>query len=124
LNDFKQKRINVLVATDLAARGIDIEKLALVVNYDLPRSAGDYIHRIGRTARAQETGTVISFIGHEDKAHFALIERRAQMRLTRESVVGFELTGEALPAVKDKSSVKGLRMSKKDKARAAAKKEV
>jgi superfamily II DNA/RNA helicase len=120
LNDFKQKKINVLVATDLAARGIDIDKLAYVVNYDLPRSPGDYIHRIGRTARAGESGTAISFIGHEDKAHFILIEKRVRMRNTRESVKGFELTGEALAEVKGKSPVKGLRMSKKDKARAAA----
>jgi superfamily II DNA/RNA helicase len=125
LNDFMQKKINVLVATDLAARGLDIDKLALVVNYDLPRSAGDYIHRIGRTARAQQTGTVISFIGHEDKAHFALIEKRVRIRLPRESVAGFELTGEAVAVAKGKAPVKGLRMSKKDKARAAAiKKEV
>ncbi|MBF0571780.1 MAG: DEAD/DEAH box helicase [Candidatus Omnitrophica bacterium] len=120
LNDFKQKKVNVLVATDLAARGIDIDKLAYVVNYDLPRSPGDYIHRIGRTARVQETGTAISFIGHEDKTHFALIEKRVQMRLQRESVKGFELAGEACPQVKGKAPVKGLRMSKKDKARAAA----
>ena len=123
LNDFKQKKINVLVATDLAARGIDIDKLAYVVNYDLPRSPGDYIHRIGRTARAKETGTAISFIGHEDKTHFTLIERRVRIRLQRESIKGFELTGEALPELKGKAPVKGLRMSKKDKARAAAAKE-
>jgi superfamily II DNA/RNA helicase len=120
LNDFKQKKVNVLVATDLAARGIDIDKLAFVVNYDLPRSPGDYIHRIGRTARAQATGTAISFIGHEDKAHFILIEKRIRIRLPRESVHGFELTGEPLPEVKGKAPIKGLRMSKKDKARAAA----
>ena len=123
LNDFKQKKINVLVATDLAARGIDIDKLAYVVNYDLPRSPGDYIHRIGRTARAGETGEAISFIGHEDKAHFTLIEKRVRMRNKRESVKGFELTGEAIVEVKGKSPVKGLRMSKKDKVRAAVKKE-
>lgn len=123
LQNFKDKKINVLVATDLAARGIDIDKLAYVVNYDLPRSSEDYIHRIGRTARAGRTGTAVSFIGHEDRAHFELIEKRIRMRIPRESVNGFELTGEALPVLKGQAPVKGLRMSKKDKARAAAKKE-
>jgi superfamily II DNA/RNA helicase len=123
LSNFKSKNIQVLVATDLAARGIDIDKLAYVVNYDLPRSSGDYIHRIGRTARAGQPGTALSFIGHEDRAHFELIEKRIRMRLARESVNGFELTGEVLPKLKGPAPVKGLRMSKKDKARAAAKKE-
>ncbi len=120
LSDFKNKKIPVLVATDLAARGLDIDKLSYVVNYDLPRSSDNYIHRIGRTARAGEAGTAITFIGHEDRAHFALIEKRMRMRLQRESIKGFELTGEPLPDVKGKAPVKGLRMSKKDKARAAA----
>jgi ATP-dependent RNA helicase RhlE len=120
LSDFKNKKINVLVATDLAGRGIDIDKLEVVVNYDLPRSPDDYIHRIGRTARAGATGTAVTFVGHEDQAHFTLIERRMRIRLQRESIQGFELTGEPLPEVKGKAPVKGLRMSKKDKARAAA----
>lgn len=120
LGDFKQKRMRVLVATDLAARGIDIDQLSYVVNYDLPRSPEDYIHRIGRTARAGETGIAVSFIGHEDRDHFALIEKRTRMRLPRESVEGFELTGKPLPKVKGLAPVKGVRMSKKDKARAAA----
>ncbi len=120
LNDFKNKRINVLVATDLAARGLDIDKLPYVVNYDLPRSADGYIHRIGRTARAGEPGTAITFIGHEDRAHFQWIEKRTRMRLQRESIKGFELTGVPLFESKGKAPVKGLRMSKKDKARAAA----
>ncbi|MCK5580713.1 MAG: DEAD/DEAH box helicase [Candidatus Omnitrophica bacterium] len=123
LADFKKKRIDVLVATDLAARGIDIDKLPFVVNYDLPRSADVYIHRIGRTARAGESGTAVTFIGHEDQAHFALIEKRTRTRLKRESIEGFELTGEPLSKGKGQPPVKGLRMSKKDKARAAAKKE-
>lgn len=123
LNDFKNKKIEVLVATDLAARGIDISKLPYVVNYDLPRSPEDYIHRVGRTARAGESGTAVTFIGHEDKAHFSLIEKRTRMRLKRESIEGFKLTGEKLPKEKGKAPVKGVRMSKKDKARAQARKE-
>lgn len=120
LSDFKKKKIQVLVATDLAARGIDIHQLDCVVNYDLPRSPEDYIHRIGRTARAGTSGIAVTFVGHEDQAHFDLIEKRARMRLPRESVKGFELTGDPLPEVKGKAPVKGARMSKKDKARAAA----
>ncbi|MEI8011175.1 MAG: DEAD/DEAH box helicase [Candidatus Omnitrophota bacterium] len=118
LGGFKARKFKVLVATDLAARGLNINKLPYVVNYDLPRSPDDYIHRIGRTARAGEKGVAISFIGHEDEAHFKLIEKRTHIRLPRESIVGFELTGEALPAVKGPAPVKGHRMSKKDKLRA------
>ncbi|MDP8265831.1 MAG: DEAD/DEAH box helicase [Candidatus Aceula meridiana] len=112
LAGFKKKNINVLVATDLAARGIDIDKLPYVVNYDLPRSPNDYIHRIGRTARAGEKGTAVTFVGHEGQAHFKLIERRTGMRLPRESIKGFELTGKPLPKVKGNAPIKGLRMSK------------
>ena len=123
LQDFKNKKFKVLVSTDLAARGIDIHKLPYVVNYDLPRSSDDYIHRLGRTARAGEKGVAISFIGHEDQVHFALIEKKTRLRLPRESVEGFVLTGEPLPKEKGKAPVKGHRMSKKDKARALALKE-
>ena len=123
LNAFKTKAIKVLVATDIIARGIDIDQLPFVLNYDLPRSPNEYIHRVGRTARAGMKGVAVSFIGHEDKDHFKLIEKRIQVRLTRESVKGFELTGEAPVQEKGKAPLKGHRMSKKDKARALAKKE-
>ncbi|MEI6437293.1 MAG: DEAD/DEAH box helicase [Candidatus Omnitrophota bacterium] len=123
LKDFKQKKFKVLLATDLAARGLDIFKLPVVVNYDLPRSADDYIHRIGRTARAGEKGVAVSFVGHEDQAHFALIEKRARVRLPREAIPGFELTGDPLPMAQGLPPVKGRRMSKKDKARALAARE-
>lgn len=121
LQDFKDEYFDVLVATDLAARGIDIPQLGYVVNYDLPRAAADYIHRIGRTARAGESGVAITFIGHADQDHFKLIEKRARISLPRESIEGYELTGEPMPKVKGKAPVKGKRMSKKDKARLAAK---
>lgn len=124
LRDFKNKQFNVLVATDLAARGIDIHQLDCVVNYDLPRSSEDYIHRIGRTARAGAKGVATTFVGHEDQSHFALIEKRMQMCLKRESVKGFELTGKVLPKVKGSAPVKGLRMSKKDKLRAQTAKKI
>jgi ATP-dependent RNA helicase RhlE len=117
LSDFKERRIDFLIATDVAARGIDINKLSLVVNFDLPRSPADYIHRIGRTGRAGEIGRAVSFIGHEDQEHFNLIEKRAQIKLDREEVIGFELTGEALKKVRGLEPVKGKRISKKDKVR-------
>jgi ATP-dependent RNA helicase RhlE len=73
LADFKAKRLQVLVATDVAARGLDIVQLPAVVNYDLPRSPVDYLHRIGRTGRAGETGVAVSFISAATEAHFRLI---------------------------------------------------
>lgn len=117
LSDFKEKRLNFLIATDVAARGIDIQKLHLVINFDLPRSPQDYIHRIGRTGRAGESGLAVTFIGHEEMDHFNLIEKRAQIKLDRTEVPGFELTGVAPEKTQGKLPVKGKRKSKKDKAR-------
>ncbi|MBB5607024.1 MULTISPECIES: DEAD/DEAH box helicase [unclassified Janthinobacterium] len=124
LADFKAGRLQVLVATDVAARGIDIAGLPAVVNYDLPRSAVDYTHRIGRTGRAGESGTAVSFITAEMEAHFRLIENRNDLRIVREVVAGFEPTEKPSPvsAVTDtvNGGVKGARKSKKDKLREAA----
>jgi ATP-dependent RNA helicase RhlE len=143
LADFKAKKWQVVVATDVAARGIDIANLAAVVNYDLPRSSVDYIHRIGRTGRAGESGVAISFVSAENEAHFRLIEKRQGLNLIREQIEGFE-PEIVLPPVKpvvvneDGSSdtnsdvglkspnhpknggIKGKRPSKKDKQRALA----
>jgi ATP-dependent RNA helicase RhlE len=90
LADFKASRIRVLIATDVAARGIDIAQLPAVVNYDLPRSTVDYTHRIGRTGRAGESGVAVSFITISAEAHFRLIEKRHGIRLLREVIAGFE----------------------------------
>ena len=117
LTAFKERKINILFATDIAARGLDIDDIDCVINYDLPRSPADYIHRIGRTARAGKSGTAISFIDHETQAHFKLIEKRSDIKLLRESVKGFELTGEAPKKVKGPAPVKGKKKSKKDKLR-------
>lgn len=76
LTRFKQGKIRVLVATDLASRGLDIEQLPYVVNYELPRSAADYIHRIGRTGRAGVKGVAITLLSEEDEQHMKLIEKR------------------------------------------------
>ncbi len=122
LSQFKQSRWDVVIATDLAARGIDIAQLPVVINYDLPRSPTDYIHRIGRTGRAGESGLAISFVSASTEAHFRLIEKRQGLSLPRERVEGFEPTEVAVPVVDASGTggVKGARPSKKDKLRAAA----
>jgi len=122
LSQFKQSRWDVVIATDLAARGLDIAQLPVVINYDLPRSPTDYIHRIGRTGRAGESGLAISFVSAATEAHFRLIEKRNGLKLPRERVEGFEPV-ETAPPVVDASGtggIKGKRPSKKDKLRAAA----
>ena len=90
LADFKAGRDRVLIATDVAARGIDVVDLAAVVNFDLPRSTVDYVHRIGRTGRAGASGVAVSFVTPPMEAHFRLIEKRNRFRLEREKVRGFE----------------------------------
>jgi ATP-dependent RNA helicase RhlE len=90
LADFKAGRVKVLIATDVAARGIDIVQLPAVVNYDLPRSTTDYVHRIGRTGRAGESGVAVSFVPGDLEAHFRLIEKRQGLRVPREIIAGFE----------------------------------
>lgn len=117
LDMFRASRVHVLVATDLASRGLDIAGLPAVVNYDLPRSPTDYVHRIGRTGRAGETGVAVSFVTPESAAHFAVIEKTHRHRVARERIAGFEPT-QAPVAPPSTGGVKGARMSKKDKLRA------
>ena len=117
---FKAGQLQVLIATDLAGRGIDIDQLPVVVNYDLPRSTEDYTHRIGRTARAGTSGIAINFISADNEAHFRLIEKRQQMRLTREQIVGFEPSTLTPTIIDQRGGIKGKRKSKKDKLREAA----
>ena len=117
LADFKAGRLRVLVATDLGARGIDIAQLPVVVNHDLPRSTVDYVHRIGRTARAGAAGLAVSFVSAATEGHFRLIEKRVGRRMPREQVPGFEPT-ETAPPAPAAGGVKGRRPSKKDKLRA------
>ncbi len=122
LMDFKAKAVQVVVATDVAARGLDIKALPVVVNYDLPRSAVDYTHRIGRTGRAGQSGMAISFVSASTAAHFKLIEKRHAIKLALEQVAGFEPVEVAPVNAADPQGmggVKGKRPSKKDKLRAA-----
>ncbi len=119
LEDFKAKKINVLFATDIAARGLHIDDITCVINFDLPRATADYVHRIGRTGRAGKDGLAISFITNENSEHFKLIEKRCKISLEKEVLEGFEPTGKAPMKQKGAQPVKGKRKSKKDKLREA-----
>ncbi|MFA0568443.1 DEAD/DEAH box helicase [Vibrio gallaecicus] len=120
LEDFKSGEIDVLIATDIAARGLDIEKLPVVINFDLPRSPSDYMHRIGRSGRAGEVGLALSLIDYEDYHHFKVIEKKNKIRLEREQVEGFEVdeeaTKELLEAIKPVAKPAGTGKKKRKKA--------
>lgn len=92
LADFKNGRITVLVATDIAARGIDIDQLPVVINYDLPMVAEDYVHRIGRTGRAGVQGLALSLVCHEESGLLRDIRRLLNQEIAIEEVPGFELS--------------------------------
>jgi ATP-dependent RNA helicase RhlE len=78
---FKNKKLRILIATDLLSRGIDIEFLPFVINYELPRSPKDFVHRIGRTGRAENPGEAITFVTEEDKHHFKIIQKKMKKRV-------------------------------------------
>lgn len=84
LENFKSGKLRILVATDLLSRGVDIDSLPCVINYELPRSPKDYIHRIGRTGRADKPGTAISLISPEERHHFKIIQKKMGKWLTLE----------------------------------------
>ena len=117
LDEFKNGDIKILFSTDIASRGLHIDDVDCVINYDLPRASEDYIHRIGRTARAGKEGTSITFIGLEDFEHFKLIEKRCNLSLKKEQIKDFELTGTPISKQKGEAPIKGKRKSKKDKLR-------
>ena len=113
LRDFKSGKIPILVATDVAARGIDIEQLPCVINYDLPRSPNDYIHRIGRTGRAGESGLAISLISHHEYQHFGVIEKRNDIRLEREQIKGYEADKKVPPPPASSKSKRKANLARK-----------
>jgi len=88
LRQFKNKNLQTLVATDILSRGIDIDSIGLVVNYDVPGDAEDYVHRVGRTARAESTGVALTFISTGDQQKFKRIE----------DLIGYEVKKLPLPA--------------------------
>jgi len=90
LAKFKDKQVQVLVATDIAARGLDISQLPIVINLDLPNVAEDYVHRIGRTGRAEQSGQALSLVSADEIENLYAIERLIQKHINREYESGFE----------------------------------
>ncbi len=124
LAGFKAGEFRVLVATDVAARGIDVEALGHVVNFDIPAVPDDYIHRVGRTARAEATGKAFTLVAPEDEANLGRIERAVRSKLPRVRLEGFayEATPDAPLEVPLGKRIAAIRTKKaEDRARAAAK---
>src|SRR5450432_4871446 len=95
LKDFKSGEVRVLVATDIAARGIDVDGISHVINYDFPMHPEDYVHRIGRTGRANAIGDAISFVTNEDHGELRALERFIGRGLVRKKAEGFNYTASA-----------------------------
>jgi ATP-dependent RNA helicase RhlE len=97
LNDFRDGKTRVLVATDIAARGIDVDGISHVVNFDFPPNHEDYVHRIGRTGRAKAVGEAISFVTREDEEALRALERFTRRSVQRQKAEGFDYHAAALP---------------------------
>jgi len=97
LSDFKEGRVVALVATDIAARGIDIDSLPYVINFELPNVAEDYVHRIGRTGRAGMGGEALSLVCHDERGFLKDIEKLIRKTLERSVIPGFEPSAVAAP---------------------------
>ena len=110
LSKFRTGRARVLVATDVAARGIDVDDISFVVNYEVPATAEDYIHRVGRTARAGRDGAALTLVSPEEESTLAAIERIAGIRLERSKVSGFT-DGRSEEQIKLTSEIGRLRSS-------------
>ena len=95
LDDFKAGKVRILVATDIAARGIDVTALSHVVNFDVPKVPDDYIHRSGRTARAEAVGDAVTFVSPEEEGDFRAIERAVGRRIERVMLPDFDYTARA-----------------------------
>lgn len=114
LKDFKSLKAQVLVATDVAARGIDVNDLPYVVNYDLPAIPNDYVHRIGRTGRAGKEGNAISFFSADDGRHLKAINQLTKLSLRPEVLEGFEPSFDLNKPIKtSRSPSKGKKKSKR-----------
>ncbi len=97
LGEFKDGKLVALVATDIAARGIDIDSLPFVINYEIPNIAEDYVHRIGRTGRAGLEGEALSLVSHDERAFMRDIEKLIKRTLEHEVIAGFEPSAHAAP---------------------------
>ena len=109
---FKSGQIDVLVATDILSRGIDIDDIAMVINYDVPRDPEDYVHRIGRTARAERDGRAITFVAADDQRYFQQIERFLEKKIERNALP--EGLGEAPEVVSRNTKAKDRRRKNRD----------
>jgi ATP-dependent RNA helicase RhlE len=103
LDNFKEGNIKVLIATDIAARGIDIDKLSLVVNYDLPNIPETYVHRIGRTGRAKESGEALSFCSDEELVYLRDIQYLIKQEITQISDQPFHDASLRVPTGRQKA---------------------
>ena len=124
LAGFKSGKYPVLVATDIAARGIDVEALGHVVNFDVPLAPDDYIHRVGRTGRAEQTGEAFTFVAPDEEGDLRNIERAIGRRLPRVTVPEFDYSARSATRLEIPIAerIAGIRARKKDeRARAAAK---
>ena len=116
IRDFKSKKIKILVATDILSRGIDIQEIELVINYEVPHGAEDYVHRIGRTARADRTGEAITFINPKQVRNFMDIEKLIEKEVPKLSLPnGFEKAPEYKLLHKKKKKRKWRDFKKKPK---------
>ncbi len=97
IKEMRQESFDILVATDVAARGIDIQTISHVINFDLPRSTEDYVHRIGRTGRAGATGVALSFASSRDMSIVRQIEKFTGQRMNPHQVAGMEPKHENAP---------------------------
>jgi ATP-dependent RNA helicase RhlE len=127
LSRFKSGDLQVLVATDIAARGIDVEALSHVINFDVPNIPEDYIHRVGRTARAEMVGDAFTFVSEEETAELQAIEREVGSRLPRRTVEGFDYQAEPaerfeVPLQERIAAIRARRAEERARARAKAEK--
>ena len=109
--NFKNGKVDMLVATDVVARGIDIDNVDVVVNYDVPSHPEDYVHRVGRTARAGATGVAFTFVNEKDKLRMAKIESFIDKEITRASVVDVLKDAVDLPV----DNIESMRINKKSR---------
>jgi ATP-dependent RNA helicase RhlE len=125
LADFKNGRLQVLVATDIAARGIDVHELPHVVNFDVPVQPDDYIHRVGRTARSGSAGDALTFVSPAEGPQLAAIERALGHRLNRRRLDGFDYDAHApgqleIPLADRIAAIRSQRAEERARARANA----
>jgi ATP-dependent RNA helicase RhlE len=125
LDGFKRGKFRVLVATDIAARGIDVTAISHVVNFDVPAVPEDYIHRVGRTARAELTGDAITFVSPDEEQDLRMIERAIGRRLERTKLEGFDYTKRPaerleIPIAERIAAIRARRSGERARARANA----